>query len=45
MNSTWAQTFSAAAYALKCVADPDLPVNEGFYRHVRLTAPEGTVVN
>ena len=45
VNSTYAQTFSAAAYALKCVADPDLPVNEGFYRHVRLTAPEGTVVN
>jgi N-methylhydantoinase B len=45
VNSTYAQTYSAAAYALKCVADPDLPVNEGFYRHVRLVAPEGTVVN
>ena len=29
VNSTWAQTYSAAAYALKCVADPDLPVNAG----------------
>ncbi|MBM3535836.1 MAG: hydantoinase B/oxoprolinase family protein, partial [Alphaproteobacteria bacterium] len=28
-----------------CITDPDLPVNEGFYRHVRMTAPEGTVVN
>jgi len=45
VNSTWAQTYSAAAYALKCITDPDLPVNEGFYRHVRMTAPEGTVVN
>jgi N-methylhydantoinase B len=45
VNSTWAQTYSGAAYALKCIADPDLPVNEGFYRHVRLVAPEGTVVN
>jgi N-methylhydantoinase B len=45
VNSTYAQTYSAAAYALKCVADPDLPVNEGFYKHVRLIAPEGTVVN
>ena len=45
VNSTYAQTFSAAAYALKCVADPDLPVNEGFYKHVRIIAPEGTVVN
>ena len=45
VNSTYAQTFSAAAYALKCVADPDLPVNDGFYKHVRIIAPEGTVVN
>ena len=45
VNSTYAQTYSAAAYSLKCIADPDLPVNEGFYRHVRLVAPEGTVVN
>jgi N-methylhydantoinase B len=45
VNSTYAQTYSAAAYALKCIVDPDLPVNEGFYRHVRMVAPEGTVVN
>ena len=45
VNSTFAQTFSAAAYALKCVSDPDLPVNEGFYKHVRMVAPKGTVVN
>jgi N-methylhydantoinase B len=45
VNSTYAQTYSAAAYALKCIADPDLPVNEGFYRHVRMVAPQGTVVN
>src|SRR5579872_2945130 len=32
VNSTYAQTFSACAYALKCLIDPDLPVNEGFYR-------------
>src|SRR4029079_17640008 len=32
VTSTYAQSFSACAYALKCVIDPDLPVNEGFYR-------------
>ena len=32
VNSTYAQTFSACAYALKCLIDPDLPVNDGFYR-------------
>ena len=45
MNSTYAQTFSACAYALKCLIDPDLPVNDGFYRAIAIDAPEGTVVN
>ncbi len=45
VNSTYAQTFAACAYVLKCLTDPDVPVNEGFYRLVRLVAPEGTVVN
>jgi N-methylhydantoinase B len=45
VNSTHAQTFSACAYALKCLIDPDLPVNDGFYRLVSFDAPEGTVVN
>jgi N-methylhydantoinase B len=45
VNSTFAQTFSACAYALKCLIDPDLPVNDGFYRRFRVDAPEGTVTN
>ena len=45
VNSTYAQTFSACAYAVKCLIDPDLPVNDGFYRVVSLDAPEGTVTN
>jgi len=45
VNSTYAQTFAACAYVLKCLIDPDVPVNEGFYSQVRLIAPEGTVVN
>jgi len=45
VNSTFAQTFSACAYALKCLVDPDLPVNDGFYRLIRVEAPVGTVVN
>ncbi len=45
VNSTYAQTFSACAYALKCLIDPDLPVNDGFYRLIALDAPEGTVTN
>jgi N-methylhydantoinase B len=45
VNSTYAQTYSACAYALKALLDPDMPVNAGFYEFVRLHAPEGTVVN
>lgn len=45
MNSTYAQTFSSCAYFLRCLADPDLPVNAGFYQAIHLNAPEGTVCN
>ena len=37
-------TFSACAYALKCLIDPDLPVNDGFYRaRLGATRRAGTV--
>ncbi len=45
VNSTYAMTYSACAYVLKCLIDPDVPVNDGFYRLVKLTAPPGTVVH
>ena len=45
VNSTYAMSFSACAYALKCLIDPDLPVNDGFYRLVSVNAPAGTVTN
>jgi N-methylhydantoinase B len=45
VNSTFAQTYSACAYALRALMDRDLPVNDGFYRYVRIIAPEGTVTN
>jgi N-methylhydantoinase B len=45
VNSTYAQTFSACAYAVKCLIDPDLPVNDGFYRLVTMDAPRGSVTN
>jgi N-methylhydantoinase B len=45
VNSTYAQTYAACAYVLRCLLDPDVPTNAGFYRHVRLVAPPGTVVN
>ena len=45
VNSTYAQTYSACAYVLKALIDPDVPVNAGFYRLVRMVAPAGTVTN
>jgi N-methylhydantoinase B len=45
VNSTFAQTYSACAYALRALIDNDLPVNDGFYRYVHVEAPEGTVTN
>jgi N-methylhydantoinase B len=45
VNSTYAQTFSACAYAFKCLIDPDLPVNDGFYRLISVDAPAGSVTN
>lgn len=45
VNSTYAQTHSGAAYVLKCLMDPDVPVNAGFYSNVRMITPEGSVVN
>ena len=44
-NSTFAQTFSACAYVLKCLVGPDVPVNAGFYRLLKVIAPAGSVVN
>ena len=34
-----------ARTSLKCLIDPDLPVNDGFYRLFRLDAPKGSVTN
>jgi N-methylhydantoinase B len=45
VNSTYSQTFSACAYVLKCLIDVDVPVNAGFYKHVNMIAPAGTVVH
>ena len=45
VNSTFAQTHSGVAFVLKCLIEPDVPVNTGFYRNVKMLAPEGTVVN
>jgi N-methylhydantoinase B len=38
-------TASCTYAALRCVIDPDIPNNAGFYRPITVIAPEGTFVN
>jgi N-methylhydantoinase B len=45
INCTMTYTFAMASYALKCALLPDLPNNEGIFRCIEVTAPEGTIVN
>ena len=45
VNATYAMTYSGVAFVMKCLIDPDVPTNQGFYKHIKLIAPEGSVVN
>ena len=45
LNSNIACVRSACYYVVKVLIDPGLPPNVGSYRPIRVTAPEGTVVN
>ena len=44
-NATSSQTYSGVVYVLKCLIDPDIPVNDGFYRLVDIRTTPGTVVD
>ncbi|MBI3964996.1 MAG: hydantoinase B/oxoprolinase family protein [Chloroflexi bacterium] len=44
-NSPIGPTTSAVYYAMKAVAGPDIPINDGCYRPIKIIAPEGTLVN
>lgn len=45
VNCVMAYTYSYTAYALKCALDPLAPNNDGTLRPIRVTAPEGCLVN
>ena len=44
-NVVYNFTYAYVFMAIKSAFDPDLPINEGAIRPVRMTAPEGSVVN
>jgi N-methylhydantoinase B len=45
MNSTFAMTYSAAAYPIRALLPSDMPMNDGFYRMIKVIAPKGSVVD
>lgn len=45
LNATEAITWSACAYVVRCLAEDDIPTNEGCFAPIELLAPEGTIVN
>lgn len=44
-NMPWTHTLSTVYYCLKVFTEPNLPINEGLYRCVSVTAPEGSIAN
>jgi N-methylhydantoinase B len=44
VNSSYANTYSAAVVALSYLIDPDIPKNDGAFRPLKLQLKEGTVV-
>jgi len=45
INSSYSQSLSGAVFALRCYLDPEIPLNEGFYRCLDVELPLGTLVN
>ena len=44
-NATSSQAYSGVVYVLKCLIDPDIPVNDGFYRLIDIRSRPGSVVH
>lgn len=45
INSVLTYTSAYSCYALKCALDPEAPNNDGSFRPITVTAPEGTLLN
>jgi N-methylhydantoinase B len=45
INCVLAYTYAMTAYAIRCALLPAVPNNEGMYRPVTVTAPEGCLLN
>jgi len=45
INATISSSESAVYFAILAILDPTIPANFGVYKPIKITAPEGTVVN
>jgi N-methylhydantoinase B len=45
VNCPLTYTYAMTAYALKCALLPNLPNNEGIFRTIEVSAPEGSILN
>jgi len=45
VNAVLGVTLSGVHYALRCLTDPTIPMNDGCYRPVEIRVPEGTLMN
>ena len=45
MNGNLTYAYAALSYVIKCLIDPEVPPNAGFYAQIEVTAPAGTIVN
>jgi len=44
-NIPYTHLMATVYYCLKAMVDPNIPINEGLYRAVRVVAPDGSLVN
>jgi N-methylhydantoinase B len=45
LNTVMNYTYAYSAYPIKCALDPQTPRNEGSYRPITVSAPEGSILN
>lgn len=45
INAVLNYVFAYSAYPIKCVFSPDVPNNEGSFRPIKVSAPEGSLLN
>ena len=45
VNAVLGVTLSGVYYALRCLTDPEIPMNDGCYRPVKIHVPQGSLMN